>query len=150
MLWTWRQYCCWERVSQLSSANICSLMETCTSLSMFSSRTESGDEKVGFPCNYCYAAWYILPSVSCLKQTILSTKYNANCCYDFWHIPRTFWNDMASIMLFMQAAHLNSKYLGTHSHTKAPNQYVNRLSAIWKHRHDVGSQHILFYDHMCA
>lgn len=39
-------------------------------------------------------------------------------------------NDTALVTLFMQAAHLNSEYLGTHSYTKACNQYVNRLSAI--------------------
>lgn len=39
-------------------------------------------------------------------------------------------------MLFMQVAHLNSKYPGTHSYTKAPSQYVSRLGAIWKHRHE--------------
>lgn len=49
---------------------------------MFGSRTELTDE-VGFPCNYYYAARYISPSVSCLTQTILSTKYNANWCYEF-------------------------------------------------------------------
>lgn len=134
LLRTWRQQHCWERVIQLSSANICHLMEAYTSLSMCGSRTEFSDE-VGFPCNYCYSARCILPSVSCLPRTILSTKYNANWCYDFFcTFTGLSVNDMASAMLFMQAAHLNWKYLGTHSYTKAPNQYVNRLSAIWKHR----------------
>lgn len=69
-----------ERVIQFSHANIRHAMEAYTSLGMFGSRTKPSDE-VGFSCNCYYAT--ISPSVSCLTQTILSIKYNANWCYEF-------------------------------------------------------------------